>query len=174
MKEQSPESKERFEQAQRKAMLIDGALLSVPLAIGGYFIWRARRKSKERMDQLLKGALKYFGAYLLGMVACVLYCTFLADLPDGIGINGLVELIAATPYAVMGLYFFFATLFTEFFDLIRDQGGVLLLLLLPFMCEGIARRRRSLSFRAWRPLWIGFPLGFLGTLGIYWMAIVSM
>ena len=45
---------------------------------------------------------------------------------------------------------------------------------LPFMMELLAYFLGSRSVLAWRPLWIGFPAGFVGTLGVYYTAAASI
>ena len=32
----------------------------------------------------------------------------------------------------------------------------------------------SPRLRRWRPLWLGFPIGFIGTLGVYYTAAASI
>ena len=44
----------------------------------------------------------------------------------------------------------------------------------PFVMEVLAYLSRSRRLRAWRPLWIGFPIGFVGTLGVYYTAAASI
>lgn len=46
--------------------------------------------------------------------------------------------------------------------------------LLPLALEAMAYFLGSRRLRAWRSLWIGFPLGFVGTLGVYYTAAASI
>ncbi len=46
--------------------------------------------------------------------------------------------------------------------------------LVPIAMEVLALLLRSRQVRAWRPLWIGFPIGFVGTLGVYYTAAASI
>jgi hypothetical protein len=125
--------------------------------------------------KLLLGTLKYFGAYLLGFFAGTIYANAVA--PYDIGLDELFK-FAALPTlmfgSLRGLYFFFQTALTEFPDLVLHAWWAVLILLIPFVCEAMVCCRRKSSFRFWRPLWIGFPVGFLGMLGAYWMALQSI
>lgn len=44
----------------------------------------------------------------------------------------------------------------------------------PFAMELVACFLGSRRWWAWRPLWIGFPIGFVGTLGVYDTAAASV
>lgn len=46
--------------------------------------------------------------------------------------------------------------------------------LAPFVAEVLVRLPGRPRWRAWRPLWIGFPVGFVGTLGVYYTAAASI
>lgn len=44
----------------------------------------------------------------------------------------------------------------------------------PVLMEILAYLMGSPRLRRWRPLWIGFPIGFVGTLGVYYTAAASI
>ena len=44
----------------------------------------------------------------------------------------------------------------------------------PKVMEVLVYFIKSRRLRAWRPLWIGFPIGFVGTLGVYYTAAASI
>ncbi|MGI9442806.1 MAG: hypothetical protein ACR2N1_10090 [Rubripirellula sp.] len=118
--------------------------------------------------KLLLGMLKYLGSYTLGILVAV-PLTGLAE-----NLKGFDEVASLMFWSILGLYFFFTFLISEFADLVFYAWWALLILLIPFVCEAFAFFRRRSSVRSWRPLWIGFPVGFLGTTGVCWQALRSL
>jgi len=45
---------------------------------------------------------------------------------------------------------------------------------LSLACELLVYFTRPSRLRIWRPLWIGFPVGFVGTLGVYYTLLASV
>jgi hypothetical protein len=46
--------------------------------------------------------------------------------------------------------------------------------LIPVLFEVTAWLSHNRDLRPWRPLWLGFPIGFLGTLGVYYTFAASI
>jgi|GEM_PF-6559572 len=111
--------------------------------------------------------LRWFGlfalSYLLGIAACVMLTVAEFELA---GVNLLPWYLGG---AVIGLILIVILLFQE-------PGSVLavwpiwLVLLAPFVIETVLALSRKPGVRrlGWfRACWIGFPIGFIGTFGIY-------
>lgn len=134
----------------------------------------SRAGALVRMLPLVLGStLKYLGAYLLGLLACVVYMVVAhgVSAAEFLRLGAWGQVIAAT---LPGLAAFFQILFMEFPSSVLHAWWAILVLLAPFTCEAMVSFRKKVSWRAWRPLWIGFPIGFLGSLGSTWMALASL
>ncbi len=121
------------------------------------------------------GILKYVGSYLIGILACVFYCANFTEYLSHLGsFNVFAAVPASISSAIPGLYFFSQTALTGFPDLFRHSWWAIMILLIPLVCEADAVHRRRSTLRLWRPLWIGFSVGVLGTLGSIWMAVQAI
>ena len=114
--------------------------------------------------------LKYLGSYLLGIVACVLLT------PAGLELIGFPMWPLYPFLAVPGVAAFYFYLDTQYLPF--GSGALYRLIfafgLIPFALGAATLLTRSPRLRAWRPLWIGFPIGFIGTLGVYYSAAASI
>lgn len=114
---------------------------------------------------------KLVGAYLLGIVLCV------ALTPVGLELAG----VSLWPYypglAAPGFFLFYFYLEGPY---LPDSAESLIywlwfvLGLVPVAAELAAHFLRRRSWKPWRPLWLGAPLGFVGTLGVYFTAAASV
>lgn len=112
--------------------------------------------------------LQYLGAYLLGILTCVLFT------PVDLVLAGKA-LWPFYPFAVIGfiLYYFYLAPQHVFgpattYWLVGSIG------LVPFGFELAVYFSRNPRLRVWRPLWIGFPIGFVGALGVFYTAAASI
>mgnify|MGYP001045993833 CR=1 FL=1 len=121
------------------------------------------------MIRALQLLLKYLGAYLLGIAVCVLLT------PADLVLAGRALWPYYPAFAVFGFFLFYSTLPPQYvfgpdlgYWLVYSIGliAVVIGLTLPL---GPLRRLRPL-----RPLLIGFPIGFIGTLGVFYTAAASI
>lgn len=124
---------------------------------------------RPRAPALALGAARYVGAYLLGIVAC------LASTPASIELAGAALWPWYPVFAPIAFFLFYFYLPDGYLP--SGGAGVAFLIwssigLLPLAGEIAAHIRHSL--RPWRPLWIGFPIGFVGALGVYYVAASSV
>ncbi|MEL6108248.1 MAG: hypothetical protein AAFU85_19655 [Planctomycetota bacterium] len=115
---------------------------------------------------VLLAILKYVGSYLLGMVACVLFT------PAEMELAGVALWLYYPVFAVVGFILFYHQL------AIGGAGPYywfpVVAVLLPIVLEGFAYFAGKPRLRSFRPLWIAFPIGFVGTLGVYFAASASI
>ncbi len=110
---------------------------------------------------------QYVGSYLLGILTCILLTPVELTLAGavlwpfyGFAVIGVPLYLLLTPEYVWGsasAYWWGATIS-----------------LIPLLFEIGLRLTRRPSLSRWRPWWIAFPLGFLGTLGIYYTVGASI
>jgi hypothetical protein len=116
--------------------------------------------------------LKYLGAYLLGII------TSIAITPVEMSMGGHVPLWFLYPIlAPIGYFLFYLYLEGAYLPFGGEGPSYWLYVavgLVPFVMELLAYLLRSRRLLAWRPLWIGFPIGFAGTLGVYYTAAASI
>ena len=115
--------------------------------------------------------LQYLFAYLFGIVLCVAVTParwILIGFPIGV----LYPFLAPLGYPLFYLYLSGAY---------YPNGGegtafwiMYLVGFVPFLMEAACFSFLPRSVRALRPVWIGVPLGFVGTLGIYYTAAASI
>ena len=122
--------------------------------------------------KLFFGTLKYFASSLLGILMALLITGSAGNLSEDL--SGFDNLIAVIFSIIPGLYTFLVLLISESPKLLVHAWWVLPILLLPFLCEVLTRFQGRTVSASWRPFWIGFPVGFLGTIGIYWEALKSL
>ena len=116
--------------------------------------------------------LKYLGAYLLGIIASIALTPVEMSMGGHVPLWFLYPILA--PIGLLLFYFYLEGAYLPF-------GGKGLIYwffftvgFVPFVMEVLAYLSRSRRLRAWRPLWIGFPIGFVGTLGVYYTAAASI
>ena len=109
---------------------------------------------------------QYLGAYLLGIVACMM-ATPAEWVLAGIPLLPFY-IIAALPF-----FFLWPVL------VVNESGELYLpwmwgIALAPFTGELVAFLTKKRAVRVWRPLWIGFPIGFVGSFAVYWAGHLSI
>lgn len=115
--------------------------------------------------------LKYVGSYVLGIVACVLFT------PAAVELAGVVLWPYYLVFAAIGFFLFYLYLSSAYLPFGGSGASYWLLFsigFVPLVFEAAAHFVRIASFPACRPLWIGFPIGFVGTLGVYYTAAASI
>ena len=112
---------------------------------------------------------KYFGAYLLGILGALILT------PASIMLAGTFLVPVYVIGAVPGYVVWFIFVFTE-----QSFLGLLsIVALAPIYGEWRLRRAAGdeeafLKLVAWRPMWFCFPIGFLGTFGIFFASVSSI
>ncbi|MFK7864620.1 MAG: hypothetical protein AB8B95_10390 [Pseudohongiellaceae bacterium] len=117
----------------------------------------------------LKSVFQYLGYYLLGIIFCVL------TTPVELGLGGIQLWYWYPLFAVVGFFLFYFYL-TQLYvasgsDL--DYWLPFLFGLLPVALQ-LATYFEEKYLPASRPLWIGFPVGFVGTIGLFYTAAASV
>lgn len=114
---------------------------------------------------------QYCAAYLLGIISSI------ALTPVETTLGGaplwLVYPILA-PIGCLLFYFYLEGAYLPFGGKGTSYWWYFTIGLVPFALELAAYFLGSHRLRAWRPLWIGFPMGFVGTLGVYFTAAASI
>ena len=121
--------------------------------------------------KVLLAILKYVGSYVLGIAACVLFT------PVELELAGVVLWPYYPVFAAIGFFLFYLYLSSAYLPFGGSGASYWLLFsigFVPVVFEAAAHFVRMPSFRACRPLWIGFPIGFAGTLGVYYTAAASI
>lgn len=121
------------------------------------------------MKRVIRRIAPFPGFYLLGILACILLT------PVESGLVGKPAWLMYAAYAPIGFIIFYVNLPPQYvfgptpgYWAVYALGLASLLLGLALM---IAGRGRS---RSWSPALIGLPLGFVGTLGVYYAALASV
>ena len=115
--------------------------------------------------------LKDVGSYLLGICACVLLT------PVKLQLAGVVLWPYYPVFAVIGVFLFYLYLSNAYLPYGGTGAAYWSLFsigLAPIVFEAAAYCRRIPLLRGWRPLSVGFPIGFVGTLGVYYTAAASI
>ncbi|WP_299755149.1 hypothetical protein [uncultured Boseongicola sp.] len=125
------------------------------------------RRSKAK--GILFSVGRYFGWYLIGIFACITFTPVEMVLIDA------PMWLFFVPFAPIGYFFFYFDLPPQYvFGSNISYWTVyvigIVLVLLGFASHFLAEGR----FRAWSPLMVGFPLGFVGTLGVYYTVAASI
>lgn len=117
--------------------------------------------------KILLGIPKYLGAYLLGIAACIIATPAEWDF----GRFPFFFLL----YPILSVPFFFLWPFMVFQEsTYLYRWWMWLIALTPVAGEGIAFLASRPRVRAWRPLWFGFPIGFVGSFTVYWACVLSI
>ncbi len=121
--------------------------------------------------KVVLSVLKYLGSYCLGIMACVLFA------PAELELAGVVLWPYYAVFAVIGFFLFYLYLSSAYLPFGGSGASFWLLFsigFVPVVFEAAAQFVRMPSLRPCRPLWIGFPIGFVGTLGMYYTAAASI
>ena len=121
--------------------------------------------------QVIRSISRYFGAYLLGIIAGILFS------PADIILAGQWLLLHYVIGGLLGFIFviycaIFSPEFVFWFYLITV--GFLPLWVRLYFRFSRKTEEQITRLMIFRPLWITFPLGFLGTLGVYAAALESI
>ena len=127
---------------------------------------------KLALRSVLLWGLKCLVSYFAGVVVCVVATPVDVNLGGGILLWFLCSGFAWIGYPLFYLYLEGAYL---------PHGGqgvaywsYATVGAVPFLLELLVHLFRKPRWFVWRPLWIGFPIGFVGTLGIYYTAAASI
>ncbi len=113
--------------------------------------------------------LKGLGAYMAGMVLCVLLTP-----AEGI-LAGLLLWPFYLLFAILGVFLYLFYLTPSYtFGSVLGHWAMAGLILVPVILEVGGVVRRVPGLRRWRAVWIGFVVGFVGTLGVYFTAAASI
>ena len=125
------------------------------------------------VETLFPDILKYLGAYCLGMIACVAFTPVQMDIGGGnVPLWIFYPILAPIGYILFYLYLEGAYL--PFGGKGSSYWFYVTIGLVPFVMEAMAYLLGTRRLSAFRPLWIGFPIGFVGTLGVYYTAAASI
>lgn len=127
-------------------------------------------RSKSAALVLLE-ILKYVGSYVLGIAACILFT------PVELELAGVVIWPYFIVFAAIGIFLFYLYLEGAYLPFGASGTAYWLLFSIGFVTpvlESVAYFTRLPRVRAYRPLWVGFPIGFVGTLGVYYTAAASI
>ena len=122
---------------------------------------------------VMREILKYVGSYLLGISVCVIGTP--VDLaPGGVPLWPLYFLLS--PIGILLYCFYLPTLPSAYWPFGASLGywSLASIGLIPFVFEVTTYFRRLSRLRRWRLFWVGFPIGFVGTLRIYYTATASI
>jgi|GEM_PF-5169439 len=108
---------------------------------------------------VIPGCLSYLGAYLAGIVTCVLLTSFSGFIHD---LWPWYPLIAPIGYGL----FYFELSPTHTLGHGTAHWFTFVLGLMPFLCEIAVRAMAFSRIQPLRPIWIAFPIGFVGTVGM--------
>lgn len=121
---------------------------------------------------VFRETLKYLGAYLLGIIAAIALTPVEISLGGHVPLWFLYPILAPIGYLLF--YFYLEGAYLPFGGKGPSYWSYFSVGLGPFVMEVLPRALGARRLRAWRPLWIGFPIGFLGTIGVYYTAAASI
>ena len=124
------------------------------------------------VGSVFREILKYLGAYLLGIIASMALTPVEMDMGGHVPLWFLYPILAPIGYLLF--YFYLEGAYLPFGGKGLSYWLYFTVGLVPFVMEVLAYFLGSGRLRAWRPLWIGFPIGFVGTLGVYYTAAASI
>lgn len=123
--------------------------------------------SGKGKGRALRVISSYVGAYLLGILTCVLLT------PAEVTLAGVSMWPLYPGFACVGFFLYFLYLSPPYAPW-TGYWLPLSLALLPVVAEVAVHFLGGKRVKAWRPLWVGFPIGFVGTLGVYYTAAASI
>ena len=122
----------------------------------------------KRKSSLLLAILKYIGSYLLGIIMGIAFT------PAEISLAG-APVWLFYPLAFLGFIAYYLYLSPQYvFGVASSYWLVGTIGLIPMLFELAAWRTADRGLSVWRPLWFGLPIGFLGTLGVYYSLAASI
>lgn len=114
--------------------------------------------------------LKFFAAYSLGIISCMVLTPVEAELAG-------IWLWSAYLLAPVGLLLSAVLLWQEN-DLSFGKSvlsvALWVMAFTPCVLECVCFLWHQSRLGRWRPLWVGFPIGFIGTLGMFFSAQLSI
>ena len=123
------------------------------------------------MRKALRAIARYLGAYLLGIVVGVI-ATPAELILVGQPLWPWYPVFALPGYVLF--YYYLAGGYLPFASAGLAFWTYYLVGLLPFLLGAWTVLRKPAWARTWRPLWIAFPIGFIGTMGVYYTAAASV
>jgi hypothetical protein len=119
--------------------------------------------------RILQAILKYLGAYVLGILTCITFT------PVKWVLAGKPLFLLFPALAPIGFFLYFFYLSPQYVFGPRTAYWLVgAIALIPVVLGAATFFTRAPRLRTLRPLWIGFPIGFLGTLGVYYTAAASI
>lgn len=113
--------------------------------------------------------LKYLACYLLGILTCIMLT------PVDLILAGKAMWQLYPIFAPIGLFLYYLYLTPQYvFGSVTSYWLAGSIGLIPVLFEAAAIFWKAPRLQSWRPLWIGFTIGFLGTLGVYYTAAASI
>ena len=120
---------------------------------------------------IFRAVLSYCAAYLLGIISSIALTPVEMDL-GGAPLWLLYPILA--PIGFLLFYVYLEGAYLPFGGKGPSYWLYFAVGLFPFVMEAAAYFLGTRRWHAWRPLWIGFPIGFVGTLGVYYSAASSI
>ena len=121
---------------------------------------------------VIRETLKYLGAYLLGIIASIALTPVEMSMGGHAPLWFLYPILA--PIGFFLFYFYLEGAYLPFGGTGPSYWSYFTVGLVPLVMEVLAYSLGSRRLRVWRPLWIGFSIGFVGTLGVYYTAAASI
>lgn len=116
---------------------------------------------------LWRRVFRFVGLVLLGHLVGVLFANLVSIAEFELaGVFLLPWYLLAAPVGVI----FLTIIFFQDPEIALDLWVVWPVFFAPFLIETVLVLAKRHRFRVWRGFWIGFPIGFLGTVGIYFAA----
>ncbi len=115
--------------------------------------------------------LLYVGSYVLGIAACVLFTPVKLELAGAV-LWPFYPVLA--PIGFFLFYFYLSGAYLPFGGAGTSYWIFFSIGFVPLVFEVVAYFVRLPVLRACRPLYVGFPIGFVGTLGVYYSAAASI
>lgn len=127
------------------------------------------QKRTDKIRPALRSVLTYLGYYFLGIVSCVVFT------PVDAVLAGTVIWPYFPLFAPFGFVAFYSSLPSQYVFGATVIYWVICIAGPLFILLGLAATLRPLrQLKSWRPFLIGFPLGFVGTLGCFYAIAASI
>lgn len=124
----------------------------------------------DRNPFALTVLLQYLGSYVAGVFACVAFT------PVTMILIGFPLILVYPIFAIPGFALFYFELSSAQLPLGRGvfYWSCFAFGFTPIVMEVAMLFVKSRSIKRWRPLWIALPIGFVGTVGVYGAAALSV